>query len=104
MNKNIIIKVLKKDDIYKSYIFFPDKLKLCILEKDNDISKLLIDTISLICDMKYTNHIILVSNEIMITNIINDYKKSNLIHTKWSPLINYINKNKVDIQAYTMSD
>jgi len=104
MNKNIYIYlVMKSSTLCKCHIFYPSKQSITITNngetKGDTASKTLLDTLDYIIRLKINLPIILVTDQVIITNAVNERKMND--NKFWSPVINKINNFNLDIISYT---
>ncbi len=102
MNKGIYVYLSFKDDKAKADIFYPTKQHIVITQEGNKIksySRLLNSVLDYIQTLNLTLPVIIGSNEVVITNILNEKKETNL--EEWRTLINNLNSKTFQVKAYT---
>jgi len=102
MNKNIYVYISFKDDKVKADVFYPTKQHTIITQEGNKIktySSLLISVLDYIQTLNLTLPVIIGSNEVIITNILNEKKETNL--EEWKILVNNLNSKTFQVKAYT---
>lgn len=102
MNKNIYVYISFKDDKVKADVFYPTKQHTIITQEGNKIkaySSLLISVLDYIQTLNLTLPVIIGSNEVIITNILNEKKETNL--EEWKILVKNLNSKTFQVKAYT---
>lgn len=102
MNKGIYIYISFKDNKAKADVFYPVKQHTIITQEGNKIkaySTVLNSVLDYIETLNTTLPIIIGSNEVFITNILNEKKETNL--DDWKRLINNLNSKSFQVKAYT---
>lgn len=102
MNKNIHVNVLYELGSVKSHIFYPTKQHVIISDNNADKIKCYISvlnsTIDFISKLDTTLPIIIITNEVIITNILNERKNTN---KNWTDILDKISLYKLQVKAYT---
>lgn len=102
MNKNIYINVVYNDGIAISHIFYATKQHLTISEygnKVNAIMKVLESSLDFIIKNKMIQPVYLTSNEVILSNIINEGKYGS--NKDWEEVLKKIKSSNMQIKAYT---
>lgn len=102
MNKNIYINIVFNEGIAASHIFYATKQHLVMYEygnKVNAIIKVLDSTLDFIIKNNMTQPIYLTSQEVILSNIINEGKYGN--NKDWEKVLKKIKLFNMQIKAYT---
>lgn len=102
MNKSVYVYLSFKEDRAKADVFYPTKQHTMISYEGNKIksySNLLNSVLDYIQALNLTLPVIIGSNEVIITNILNEKKETNL--EEWKTVINNLNSKTFQVKAYT---
>jgi hypothetical protein len=102
MNKSVYVYLSYKDDKAKADVFYPTKQHTVMSYEGNKIksySSLLNSVLDYIQSLNLTLPVIIGSNEVIITNILNEKKETNL--EDWKSLLNNLNSKTFQVRAYT---
>lgn len=102
MNKNIYINIVFDQGIATSHIFYATKQHLTISEygnKVNAIIKVIDASLDFIIKNKMFQQVFLTSNEVILSNIINEGKGGN--NKSWEVILDKIKASNIQIKAYT---
>ncbi len=101
MNKHTYINIIYNDGLAISHLFY-SKQHLIIKQKGNKvntISNVLNDTLDFIINNNILSPIYLVSKEVILSNIINEGKATNM--KNWERITDKIKSHNIQIKAYT---
>lgn len=102
MNKQIYIKLEYKEDLAKSHIFYPTKKHVCISHssptKAEGYKQVLLSCLEFVKSLNLNLPVILLSDEVIITNILNERKDTN---KSWEQVIKNVTDSCVQLKAYT---
>lgn len=103
MSKNIYIKLFLNSSPFKVIIFFPNKQRNILVNNESETS-LLLEAFDFIQKSKLDFPIVIFSGEVILTNILNEFRDTLPKDNKWFPVCQYIKNNKLNVQAYTISE
>ena len=102
MNKQIYIKLEYKEGLAKSHILYPRKKHVCISHdsptKTEGYKQVLLSCLEFVKSMNLNLPVILLSDEVIITNILNERKDAN---KNWEQVIKNITESCLQLKAYT---
>jgi hypothetical protein len=102
MNKQIYINLEYKEGVAKSHIFYPTKKHACINYKSSSkvegYKQVLLCCFEFIKSLNINLPVILLSDEVIITNILNEKKDTN---KNWEQVIKNISGCCAQLKAYT---
>ena len=102
MNKNIYVYISHKDNKTKADVFYPTKKHTLMTQEGSKIkslASLLNAVIDYISSLELNLPVVISSNEVILTNIINEKKETNL--EDWNNLIKNLNSKTFQVRAYT---
>ena len=103
MNKSIYIKLSLNSSPFKATIFFPNKQRNVLVNQES-VPCLLLYALDFIKKSKLSYPIILFSGEVILTNILNEFKETLPKNNKWLPVCEFMKNKEMNLQAYTICE